>query len=121
GALEGLLRLALLGDVTGYLGKALDGAHLVAYRLYDDIRPETCAVLAHTPALALQFAFARSRLQSFLRHARCSIVLGVEQGEVLSDDFLRRVSLDALRTYVPARDLASRVDHVEGMVGHALD
>lgn len=39
---------------------------------------------------------------------------------MLTDDFLGTVLLDAFRALIPTADIAVRVDHIEGVVGHAL-
>ena len=44
--------------------------------------------------------------------------VGVEGGEVLADDFFRRVLLDPLRALVPTGDPAGRVEHEDRVIGH---
>src|SRR6185312_13523328 len=48
-------------------------------------------------------------------------VLGrVEAREMLADDLVGKIALDALRTGVPARDAPRAVEHEDRVVGHAL-
>ena len=45
----------------------------------------------------------------------------VEAPHVLADDLVRRVALEALGPGIPVLDAAGPVDHVEGVVAHAVD
>ena len=50
-----------------------------------------------------------------------AILLDVEPGEMVADDLVRRISLDPLGAGVPIGDDAVRIEHVERMVGDAID
>jgi hypothetical protein len=117
--LELELRVAPLGDIAGDLGKAHHLAILVD-RIDHDARPEECAVLADAPAFLLVAALFARNPERTRRLAVGAVGLGVEAGEVLAEDFLRRIALDALAADVPARDDPAGVEHVEGVVGDPL-
>src|SRR5690606_9912539 len=93
--LECALRLAPLGGVAGDLGEADQPAALVADRLDDRARPEPAAVLAHPPALGLVAALGGGEDEPAPRQPRRAVLIGVEAGEVLAEDLVRRVALDS--------------------------
>ena len=124
---HGPLRLAPLGDVARHLGEADQGAAaaaiaalVVADGVDHHAGPEAAAVLAHAPALGLEPPGPLGLLQRPLRHPGGAVLLGVEAGEVLADDLLRRPALDPPRARVPVGDPARGVEHEDGVVGHAL-
>ena len=45
----------------------------------------------------------------------------IEAREVLADNFVGAIPLDALRTNVPRRDMSARIEHEDRVVAHALD
>jgi hypothetical protein len=64
---------------------------------------------------------SHASFQRPLRHPVPAIFLSVEAREVLTQDFVGRVSLDPLRPSIPTRHVAVRVEHVDRVIGHALD
>ena len=102
------------------LAKPISSPSIVADRVDDDAGPEARAVLAHAPAFGLEPSLARGGLERAARHARCPVLLGVEAREMLADDLVGAVALDALGAGIPVRDLALRVEHVDRVVGDAL-
>ena len=71
---------------------------VVADRVDHDVGPEPAAVLAHAPALGLEAALPSSATAS----ARAgmpgrAILVGVEAREMLADDLLGAIALEALR------------------------
>jgi hypothetical protein len=110
-----------LGEIARDLGEPQQSAILVANGFDHDVRPEAAAVLAHAPAFGLEFACARSRLQRPLGQAGLAIDILVKALEVLSQDLGRRVALEALGAGIPADDVAARIEHVNGVVGHGLN
>src|SRR5262249_18275274 len=97
------LGLAPLGDVAGDFCEADQSAVLVE-GIDDDAGPEEGAVLAPPPAFFLVAALVARDLQRALWLAVGAVALRVEAGEMLAEDFLGAVALDALAADVPARD-----------------
>ena len=63
----------------------------------------------------------RGYIEGSFRNTGFPILLGEDAGKMLTDDLIRRVSLDPLRTGVPGCDIAARVEHVERVIRHAFD
>lgn len=53
--------------------------------------------------------------------AGLAVLVAVETIEAAADDFLRMVALDSFGSGVPAGDIALGIEHVQGIVGHAID
>ena len=83
--------------------------------------PEAAAVLAHAPALVLELALARGDSPVARRQPGLAVGFLVEAGEVLAHDLVGLIALEALSAGVPARDDASRVEHVDRVIRHSLD
>src|SRR6185503_282487 len=98
------LGVALLGDVAGDLGEADQLAGVVEDAVDHDVGPEQAAVLAHPPALGLVAADLRGGVERARRQPGGAVALGIEAREVLADDLLAGIALDAPRPGVPARD-----------------
>src|SRR6185312_4244705 len=92
-----------------------------ADRVDHDARPEASAVLAHAPAFRLVFALAPRSRQRLLRDPALPVLIGIETREVVPDDLLGGVALDALRARVPVGDDAVRNEHEDGVVDHPPD
>ena len=60
-------------------------------------------------------------MQGAGRKASNAIILGIEKGEILTQNLIRLIALGALGTHVPARDGPNGVEHVNGVVRYALD
>ena len=118
---ERLFGGSALGEVARNLGKAEQRSRGIADRVDDDIGPEPGAVLADAPALAFELALAGGGGQRAGRQPPAPILLGVETREVLAEDFLARVALEALGARVPACHDAGGVQHVDGVVRHRFD
>ena len=110
-----------LRKVARHLGEADELAALVVHRAQHHARPECRAVLAHAPALLRQAALARRHLEVAAWLAGRDVLREVEAREVLADDFVGVVALDALGARVPARDAPFGVKHADRVVHHALD
>ena len=87
----------------------------------DDISPETRAVLAHPPTFILDAAELSSYGEQTPRPAALAVLRRVEPLEVLADDLVGRISLHALSTWIPARDVPVRRQQEDGIVDDALD
>src|SRR5688572_30785678 len=114
-------RLPLLREVLSDLGVAVQLAVRIAQRGDDHARPEPRAVLAHPPALVLGAAMLARHGQLAPRLAGVDVFGSVEAREMLADDLVRLVALDASRATVPARHRPVRSQHVDGVVLYALD
>ena len=121
GAVQRILRFFAFGDVARDLGEAQQLSLLIAYGVNDDMRPETAAVLAQPPAFGFELAFPRRGFQRAGRHAPGAVLRRVEIGKMLADDFRRAVALDALGAGIPVGDDALGAEHVDGIVGDALN
>src|SRR5208282_3454455 len=73
------------------------------------------------PGFGLVPAIAGGDFERLLRHIRSTIILGVEAREVLADDLVGAVALDALCAPVPVGDDAIWIEHVDRVVGDAVD
>ena len=90
-----LFRLSALGEIARDLREPDQRAVGVAQRGDDDVGPEPRAVLADAPAFVLEPSFARRDLQLALALARRDVLRRIEHREVLADDLVGRVALDA--------------------------
>ncbi len=120
GLRQGLLGLQLFGDVAGDLGETQDRTVIAVDGVDDDMCPEPCAVLALSPAFLFEAAFASGGIEADLRFAALPILFGIELREVLADDLVGGISLDALGASIPIADIALRIEHVERVVRDAL-
>ena len=120
GAVEHLLRLALGRDIAGDLGEADQPAGIVADRLDDEARRETAAVLAHPQAVRLDLALFGRLAQRLRRHIGTPVFLGIEAGEMSSDDFAGLIALDPFGATVPGGDQPLGVEPVDRTVGDRL-
>src|SRR5690606_9532339 len=80
------------------------------------VGPEPRAILAHAPALVLEAALAGGQFQLGLRPAGAHRLLRVEAREVVADDLVRAVALDALGAGVPAHHDALGIEGEDGVV-----
>src|SRR5690606_21241217 len=80
------------------------------------VGPEPAPVFAQAPALVLEAPLPARHLQLVVGPALGERFGGIEDGEVLADDLLGRVALDALGTLVPAHDAAVRVEEEDAVV-----
>jgi hypothetical protein len=94
---------------------------LIADRVDLHRRPEPAAVFAHVPAFRLVMPVTRRGFENACGQAGHAIIPRVKFGEVLSDDFRRRITLQAFRAGVPIHDDATRIEHVDGGILHRLD
>ncbi len=120
----GLLKLLFgflpLADISGHLGEADDLAAVIANCVDNDVGPERAAILALAQALGFPASLAGSCSQTPGRYARGGVLGRIEPAEMRPDDLVGCIAFDTLRPGVPARDAAFRVEHVDGVVGHAL-
>src|SRR5262249_44758875 len=113
---EHLLRLPPHGDVSCHFGKSDQFSTLVVDRIDQHAGPEFAAVLAQTPTFPLVLSCLLGLTKRARRDVCLAIFRRVEPGEVLSNDFMWTITLDALRATVPARDASLRIEHVDRVV-----
>ena len=96
-------RLAF-ADVARDLGEAEQAALVVDDGIDDHMRHEAGAVLAHAPALCFEFSFGFGPVQVQRGYAGGLIFQSMKAREVLADDFVGDIAIDALRARIPAYD-----------------
>ncbi len=116
-----VLRFLALADVARDLCKTDRVAGVVVDGVDHHARAKPRAVLANPPALGGKTLRAPRGFQRPLRFARGAVLLFVKGGEMLADDFVGGIALDALGAGVPAGDMALVVKHIDGVIGDALD
>ena len=115
------MRLFLFGYVACHFGESKEVVIVVFDAVDDDGRPELCAVLAYTPAFGFETAFCSCLGERTRRYAGITIFLGVENAEVLSDDFFRRITLDVLGPGIPGGDVARRIELEDRIIDDRFD
>jgi hypothetical protein len=118
---EGVLRRTPLGDVAGDLGETDVAAVLVVDGVDHHAGPEAAAVLAQPPALGLVPAGLERGLQGLAGQPGAPVLGCMEQAEVAAHHLTRGVAGDPFCALVPVGDHAVGIDHVHGVVDHALD
>ena len=118
---ERFLLFALRSDIARDLGEADMPALRVEDGIEDRVRPEAAAVLANAPALRLETPLGQSELQSSLRKAGFTVFGREEDREVLTDDFVGGVALEPLGAWIPRRDPAGLVEHVDRVIRDRID
>jgi len=114
------LAIAPLGQVAGDLGETQQISAWFADRGDHHTRPEQAAILAHPPAFGREFAVAQCHFQHSLRHAVAPIAVRVEAREMLADNLLGQVALDAPRAGIPIDDVPLGIEHENRIIGHRL-
>src|SRR4029450_12776251 len=109
-----------LADVARDLGEADQPPLPVGDAIDHRAGPKARTILAHAPALGLELAAVAGYAQRPLGSARLAVFLGVEATVVLADDVLGGIALDALGPGVPIVDDATRIEHVDRVVGDAV-
>ncbi len=110
----------LLRDVLGDVGIADKGTARVMDRVHHRVSPETGSILAVAPALGLELSLLASNAHGALRLVRRTIFRAIKAREVLADDLCGRETHLAFGALVPVRHPALCVEHVDGIILHAL-
>src|SRR6185369_14664758 len=79
------------------------------------------AVLANAPSFLVEATRLGGDAKVFERLVGVYLVRLVEAGEVLTDDLVRSISLDAFGAPVPRRHATLRIEQVHGVLLHAFD
>src|SRR6185312_2425494 len=104
-----------------HLGEADVVALVVEQRGDDDVGPEARAVFAIAPALLFVAALGLGATQLLLGMLALAVFVRIEDREVLADDLVAAIALQALGADVPAGDVAVDVEHEDGVVAHRFD
>src|SRR5208283_2154783 len=110
-----------LSNVARNLAEAAKLAVGAVHRREDHVSPKLGTVLAHPPPFALEAAILPRHFQLAGGLARLDIFGRRKATVMLTDDFCGSVSLDTLRTFVPAYDPALRIQHQDRIVLDALN
>src|SRR5215208_5271249 len=114
------LSLLARGYVLCHLREAAQVSRLVPQSRDEHVRPESGAVLAYPYSFFLVAALRGRDAQLFVRVPAFDVLIGVEDREVLSDDLLGLIALDALGAWIPGGDVPFGVEHEDGVVLDAL-
>ncbi|MNL29660.1 hypothetical protein D3C87_1513500 [compost metagenome] len=109
-------RFLSLRQVTRHLGETQKVAITVPDRIDDGMSPETGAVLADAPAFAFVMTVGYRGFDGLLRQTVEAVLIGVEAGEMVAEDFGRLITLETLCAGIPAYDMAGWIEHVDGIV-----
>ena len=110
-----------LCKVAGDLGIADEISLRIANAIDDGARPKPGPILALAPAFAFESALASRRRQASGRQPRPTVLFGVKSREVLAEDLLLLIPLEAARARVPADHKNVRVEHIDGVIRHRFD
>jgi len=116
GFVQTVFHLSALAEIACNFAEAKQFAVMVVNRGNGDARPETRAVFADAPAFLLNPAVLSCLREHVLRFMDPTVCFGVETREMAADDFLGRVTLDALRAAIPAGYIALGIEHEDGVV-----
>src|SRR5205814_4340159 len=124
-ALDVQLPLALgggagIGHVAGDLREAVK-ATMVVESMDRCVRPEAGPVLAKPPPLVIGASLAFGLAQDAFRSPGFDVLRRIEHRDVLTDHFVRLVSLDALGALVPGQDIAVGTDEEDRIVEDSVD
>ena len=110
-----------LRQVAGDLGEADELAICISDRCNDDVCPEQRAVLPDAPALVFERSDFRCHLELVLGQAARERFGRIEAREMLADDLVSLVPLEALGARVPRENEPLRVKHEDRVVPNAFD
>ena len=109
------------GDIARDLGKAYELTTLIADWINHDECAKSASVLSHAPAFGFKSAVAHRTFQRPCRHTSVAVFLGVEKTKMLSDDFVRTITLDTLRSRIPRDDDPVRINLEDRVIDDRID
>lgn len=121
GFFELLGSCALLGHIARNLRKADEGAIVVKNAVDDDMGPETASVFPYPPALVFGPTCRCRNREVALGNAGGAVLFSLKARKMTADNVVGLIALDAFSARIPARHMARRVQHIHGVIGHALD
>ncbi len=121
GGLNRVLRPPAFGQIPRNLGKTNQLSLGVVQRGENHVGLEARSVFTEPPSVFFEPARGCSFTKGHGRLALAQIFVAIKTGVMLSDNLLGKISLDALRSAVPAGDEPFRVQHENRVVGDAFD
>src|SRR5580692_6688594 len=115
--LKPLFGCASLSQIARHLGKADDLALRVPYGVDHDASPELSSVLSYAPTFRFVLPGAGRGFNSVVWHAGLPVVVGVEAGKMLPDDFRWLIALDSLSAGIPVHHDAGWIEHEDRVIG----
>jgi hypothetical protein len=85
------------------------------------MRPERRPILPHPPALGFDLAGGHRHLQFVFWPMLRTIFRAIHAREMLADDLIRSIALQAFGPGIPTHDVSRRIEHENGLVLHPLD
>src|ERR1019366_2561986 len=121
GLADHLLGAAALGDIAGHLGKADQMPMFVFQGFYNQVGPEPASVLAPPPGVRFEAPFALGNFEIALGLTAPDFFFRIEFAKVAAKNFTGRELLEPLRTGVPGGDVTGKIEHIDGVIGDAVD
>src|SRR6266699_2657823 len=121
GLSQRLLFLARFGRVAGELRESKQAPLGVAQSSDDYVGPKARPVFADSPAVVFTLSMPHRSGQNMSGLIIHTVFLGVEDGEVPSDDFFRRITFQTLCTGIPTDHVAHRIQLKYGVFPDALN
>jgi len=116
GPVEGLLGQTLLGDIPGDNRVTDQFVSIVVDGVDDHMGPETLPILAEPPSLPLEMPPVAGGIQRVLGQTGVYILRDMKTRQMLADDLLGAVALEALRAGVPTGDPPRQIQHEDGVI-----
>src|SRR6185312_12270409 len=109
------------GQISGDFGDTDQVSIVIAERRDDDVCPEPGAVLTQAPTFFFPASFISGDTELIIRLPASDLVWWIEDRKVLPNDLLMGIALYSRGTFVPAQDVAVRVEEEDGVVDDAGD
>lgn len=83
--------------------------------------PKTASIFTDAPALGLEATISLRGFERDPGNPLLAFLGSVKPRKMLADDFFRLIPLESLSACVPARHTPFRIEHVNRIIGDALD
>ena len=110
----------LFGHISGDFGET-DELSIFDNRVDNHHCPKTAAILSDPPGFGGEAAGFGGYPQRLCGDTINALLIGIEAGEMLTDDLFSRVTFDPFSARVPTHHVPLWAEHVDGVVHHALD